>query len=233
MPRPPEAVHESSGCEGDHARRRGRRRDACPARCSVETRGKTANGRPDLNGVWQTLNEANFDIQMHVARPAMALGRGRTGQVPRVASVLALGAAAGRPPRRWRCRGRRVTVPAGCAEDEAREPGALAHARPGDQVLPAGRAARHLHAVSVSDLPQRRGRAHRVRVCRGRAQHLHEGSRARPVDSWMGQSVGRWDGDTLVVDVTGFNDQTWFDRVGQLSQRRVARGRALHAHRRR
>ena len=35
-----------------------------------------------------------------------------------------------------------------------------------------------------------------------------------PVDSWMGQSVGRWDGDTLVVDVTGMNDQTWFDRAG-------------------
>jgi hypothetical protein len=34
------------------------------------------------------------------------------------------------------------------------------------------------------------------------------------VDSWMGQSVGRWDGDTLVVDVTGFNNQTWFDRAG-------------------
>jgi hypothetical protein len=30
----------------------------------------------------------------------------------------------------------------------------------------------------------------------------------------MGQSVGRWDGDTLVVDVTGLNDQTWFDRSG-------------------
>ncbi len=30
----------------------------------------------------------------------------------------------------------------------------------------------------------------------------------------MGQSVGRWEGDTLVVDVTGFNDQTWFDRSG-------------------
>jgi len=35
-----------------------------------------------------------------------------------------------------------------------------------------------------------------------------------PADSWMGQSVGRWDGDTLVVEVTGFNDQTWFDRAG-------------------
>jgi len=35
-----------------------------------------------------------------------------------------------------------------------------------------------------------------------------------PVDSWMGQSVGHWDGDTLVVDVTGFNDKSWFDRAG-------------------
>jgi hypothetical protein len=35
-----------------------------------------------------------------------------------------------------------------------------------------------------------------------------------PVSSWMGQSVGRWDGDTFVIDVTGMNDSTWFDRSG-------------------
>jgi hypothetical protein len=35
-----------------------------------------------------------------------------------------------------------------------------------------------------------------------------------PIDSWMGQSVGKWDGDTLVVTVTGQNDSTWFDRAG-------------------
>jgi hypothetical protein len=35
-----------------------------------------------------------------------------------------------------------------------------------------------------------------------------------PVDTWMGHSVGRWEGDTLVVDVSSFNDQTWFDRAG-------------------
>ena len=35
-----------------------------------------------------------------------------------------------------------------------------------------------------------------------------------PVESYMGWSNGRWDGDTLVVDVTGFNDKTWFDRAG-------------------
>ena len=35
-----------------------------------------------------------------------------------------------------------------------------------------------------------------------------------PVDSWMGQSWGRWEGDTFVVESSGFNDQTWFDRAG-------------------
>jgi hypothetical protein len=34
------------------------------------------------------------------------------------------------------------------------------------------------------------------------------------VESWMGESHGRWDGDTLVVEVSGFNDTTWFDRSG-------------------
>jgi hypothetical protein len=31
---------------------------------------------------------------------------------------------------------------------------------------------------------------------------------------WMGDSIGNWDGDTLVIDVIGFNDKTWLDRAG-------------------
>ena len=40
------------------------------------------------------------------------------------------------------------------------------------------------------------------------------GSSEAPVDSWMGWSNGHWDGDTLVVEVAGFNDLSWFDRAG-------------------
>jgi hypothetical protein len=34
------------------------------------------------------------------------------------------------------------------------------------------------------------------------------------VPSWMGDSIGKWEGDTLVVDTVGFNDKTWLDNVG-------------------
>ena len=37
---------------------------------------------------------------------------------------------------------------------------------------------------------------------------------ASPVDTWMGWSRGRWEGDTLVVDVSAFNGEGWFDRAG-------------------
>jgi len=35
-----------------------------------------------------------------------------------------------------------------------------------------------------------------------------------PQPTWMGYSKGRWDGDTLIVDTTGFNDKTWLDDAG-------------------
>jgi hypothetical protein len=35
-----------------------------------------------------------------------------------------------------------------------------------------------------------------------------------PIDAWMGWSRGRWEGDTLVVDVTDQREETWFDRAG-------------------
>jgi hypothetical protein len=37
---------------------------------------------------------------------------------------------------------------------------------------------------------------------------------ANPAPSWMGYSVGRWEGDALVVDSVGFNDKTWTSRYG-------------------
>src|SRR5947207_4135545 len=54
-------------------------------------------GKPDLNGIWQALNEANYDLELHMARPAMALRAGPHGPLP-AAPVLALGAVGAVPP---------------------------------------------------------------------------------------------------------------------------------------
>jgi hypothetical protein len=35
-----------------------------------------------------------------------------------------------------------------------------------------------------------------------------------PIDSWMGQSWMRWEDDTMVIETSGFNGQTWLDRAG-------------------
>ena len=51
----------------------------------------------------------------------------------------------------------------------------------------------------------------------GRYRQIHMDGRQLPADpnpSWLGYSVGRWEGDTLVVESAGFNDRSWLDRAG-------------------
>ena len=55
---------------------------------------------------------------------------------------------------------------------------------------------------------------------RGDFRQIFLDGRALPTDPnsiWMGYSVGRWDGDILVVDAAGFNGKTWFDIGGHPS----------------
>jgi hypothetical protein len=47
-----------------------------------------------------------------------------------------------------------------------------------------------------------------------RTIYLRRGHPAKLEPTWLGDSVGRWEGDTLVVDTTGFNDQTWLNEKG-------------------
>jgi hypothetical protein len=49
------------------------------------------------------------------------------------------------------------------------------------------------------------------------SRHIYLDRRVHPKNpdaSWMGDSVGHWDGNTLVVDTTDLNDKTWLDQVG-------------------
>ena len=48
-------------------------------------------------------------------------------------------------------------------------------------------------------------------------RQVYTDGRKLPVDpqpAWLGYSVGKWEGDTLVVDSAGFNDRSWLDAYG-------------------
>ena len=119
---------------------------------------RTKDGKPDLNGIWQTLNSANYDLEPHAARAALAHGSGsiRTGA----------GAASRRAGRRgFRTRGprrrrRRLDpVQARSARKEEGEPEELAHA-------PIRRSSAICPACRVRPTCRTRSRSSRARTIR-------------------------------------------------------------------
>ena len=172
-----------------------------------------SDGHPDLNGVWQVFNTANYDILPHAARAAMALRPGPNGPVPDK-PVLALGAVG--------------AVPAGVGVVEG---GAIPY-KPDALAKKADNQAHWLERdpeikCYLPGVPRATYMPHPLQIFQSREalliayeyagavrNILFQDPGPAPVDSWMGQSVGHWEGDTLVVEVTGQNDSTWFDRAG-------------------
>lgn len=174
---------------------------------------RTDGGKPDLNGIWQSLNEANYDLEAHVARPAMAVRPGPYGPVP-AAAVVALGAVGAVPPGLGVVEGGSIPyLPAAMAKKKENQEKWLTDDPEVKCYLPGVPRATYMpypfqifqNASSVFIAYEYAGAVRNI--------FLKDPGPA-PVDSWMGQSVGRWEGETLVVDVTSLNDQSWFDRSG-------------------
>jgi hypothetical protein len=184
---------------------------------------RTADGHPDLNGVWQAMNAAHYDLEAHPARAALALipAPPRGGGVNRATpvdlpapAVRALGAAGGVPP------GDGVVVDGPIPY----QPAALATKQEN--------AARWLERdpeikCFMPGVPRITYMPYPFQILQGTdtillAYEFAGTTRTvfmtevedNPTPTWMGLSRGRWDGETLVVDVSDFNDQTWFDRAG-------------------
>jgi hypothetical protein len=174
---------------------------------------RLADGRPDFNGIWQALNEANYDIEAHMARPAMALRAGPYGPLP-ASPVLALGAVGAVPPGRGVVEGGELPYrPDALAKKKQNQENWLTSDPEIKCYLPGVPRATYMpQPLQVLQSTKAIFIAYQYA---GAVRDIYlKDPGPPPVDSWMGQSVGRWDGDTLVVDVTGFNDQTWFDRSG-------------------
>jgi hypothetical protein len=170
-------------------------------------------GKPDLNGVWQALNEANYDLQAHMARPAMALRAGPYGPLPS-APVVALGAVGAVPPGLGVVEGDEIPYqPWAAAKKKDNQQNWLTRDPEVKCFLPG------VPRATYMPFPFQIFQSDRAIFIAyeydGAARNIYmKDPGPPPVDAWMGQSVGRWEGDTLVVDVTGFNEETWFDRSG-------------------
>jgi len=150
---------------------------------------------------------------MHVARPALALRDGPYGPVPD-APVLAFGAVGAVPPGVGVVDGDELPYRAEALKTKQENQQQWLTRDPEIKCYLPGvpRATYMPHPFQIVQSSSQLLIAYQYAGA-VRDIHLKDPGPA-PVDSWMGQSVAKWDGDTLVVDVTGMNDQTWFDRAG-------------------
>lgn len=182
----------------------------------LEPRGdlpRLASGQPDLNGIWQAMGNAHWDIEPHMPRAALQMRPGPVVPVP-AEEVLALGALGSVPSGMGIVEGGEIPYlpEAGEVRRENREnylerDPAIKCYLPG---VPRANYQPFPFQIFQSD-----SQFFITYEFAGADRHIYLEDPGPPeVDTWMGQSVGRWEGDTFVVNVSGFNGQTWFDRAG-------------------
>jgi hypothetical protein len=180
---------------------------------AAKYRAPRIDGKPDFNGIWQSMNEANYDLEGHNARSAMALRPGPYGPVP-AAAVVALGAVGSVPPSVGVVEGGEIPYkPEALAKKLENQTNWLTRDPEIKCYLPG--VPRATYIPQPFQIFQNSSQFFIAYQYDGAVRNIYMSDPGpAPVDSWMGQSVGHWDGETLVVDVTGFNDKSWFDRAG-------------------
>jgi len=160
----------------------------------------TISGHPNLSGVWQAMNSANWNLEAHSAEALDEFWQlGSLASIPAGKSVVVGG-----------------TIPynaeglAQRAENQAGWPEADPET-----------------VCYLPGIPRANYMPYPFQILQTESDILfvysyHSANRlvemdeplVPPVDTWMGQSNGRWDGDTLVIETTGMNGKPWLDRAG-------------------
>ena len=151
---------------------------------------RTADGKPDLNGIWQVLSTAAWDLQDHNAREGVPAGRGVVvgDEIPYQPAALA--------KKQENFKNRESLDPL----NKCYLPGV-----PRITYLP--------YPFRINQTPAHIGityeYSHAYRMI-----YTNGTKHPEALEFWMGDSRGRWEGDVLVVSVADHNDQTWFDKAG-------------------
>ena len=163
------------------------------------TFAQSRTARPSLSGIWQAANTANWDLQAHGAE---------AGPAPMLGALLAV------PPGPGFVVGGEIPyLPAALATREANRKNRWTDDPEINCFMPGVPRANYM--PYPFQIFQSKDYLFIAYEYAGAVRNVYmKDPGPPPADSWMGQSVGKWEGDTLVITVTGFNDSTWFDRAG-------------------
>lgn len=157
-------------------------------------------GRPDLNGIWQAMGSAHWDLEAHSARQGPVVSMGALGAVAAGMSVVEGGEIPYQP---WARQQQQENL----ANWLSRDPAVKCY-------LPG------IPRATYMPFPFQivQGKEHILIsyefASATRVVYMNRPDFEHPFEAWMGHSRGRWEGATLVIDVTSFVADTWFDTSG-------------------
>ena len=168
---------------------------------------RAADGKPDLNGIWQALGTAHWDVEGHAARPGPVVALGALGAIPGGLGVVEGGEIPYQP---WAAAQQQENLDNWLTADPA-----VKCYMPG---VP--RATYMPFPFQLVQTPEYILMAYEF-ASASRVVYMNRPDFEAPVDTWMGHSRGRWEGETLVVDVTSQVPDTWFDSAGNFHSNAV------------
>ena len=185
----------------------------CAAAESDYVAPRGPGGRPDLNGTWRAMSRANDDLEPHAARAAMAFRKGPVRPVP-AKEVVAIGAVGAVPAGMGVVVGWAIPYkPAARKQKEENQQNWLTR-DPEIKCYQPG-IPRATYMPYPFQILHNEDALFFAYEYAGAVRNIHlTDPGPAPIDSWMGQSVGSWDGDSLVIETTGQHDQSWLDRSG-------------------
>jgi hypothetical protein len=186
-----------------HAQQRGAapqsRGAAQPAQVSAYRAPRTSTGRPDLNGIWQALDGPNWNLEAHAADFGTVPQLGAINAVPPGVGVVENGSI----PYKTEALATR-------AENYKNRTGLDPEARCYLPGVP-----RAMYMPQPFQIIQSAEHIMMVFQYAGAVRTIYmQDHKPAPAPSWMGWSNGHWEGETLVIETTAFDDRTWFDRAG-------------------
>ena len=166
---------------------------------------------PDLSGIWQTHNSANWDLEPHAAGPApFPALTGAIGTTPAGLGVVEGGKI---PYQAWAEAKKKENFEKRFTRPITREINEATGDPEAKCYLPGVPRATYMgFPFQIVQTPKQILITYEF-ASAARIIHVDRKPES-PNSSWMGWSIGHWEGDTLVVEVTDQRDQTWFDRAG-------------------